>query len=109
MLPAGRESEDAHSRDVTDWQAAWKVLMLTTLGAGLYTVLSGLKPFHWLKAFHVFTWLGLKAASDWGWVLSPSLGYVGQGAQACMPLELQQSAGHSCEHKQPALLLPCAL
>ncbi|KAK9800344.1 hypothetical protein WJX73_006522 [Symbiochloris irregularis] len=76
----GKGSEEfAGAEDVTDWQSAWKVLLYTTLAAGLYTLVSSLKHMHWLRSFPIFTWVGLPAATAWGWVLSPSLGYVGQG------------------------------
>lgn len=32
-----------------------------------------------VKSFPIFTWLGLPAATAWGWEVSPSMGYVGQG------------------------------
>ena len=58
------------------------MLMWTTLAAGLYILVSSLRLFHWLRSFPLLTWVGLPAATAWGWVLSPSLGYVGQGGPA---------------------------
>lgn len=31
------------------------------------------------RVLKVFDWLGLPAATAWGWVLQPSAGYIGQG------------------------------
>jgi hypothetical protein len=33
----------------------------------------------WLKTFPVFSWVGWAAATQWGWDLTPSTGYIGQG------------------------------
>lgn len=31
------------------------------------------------RVLPIFDWLGLPAATAWGWVLQPSAGYIGQG------------------------------
>lgn len=80
---AGQEATE-EAADVTDWQSAWQLLMWTTLAAGCYTVLSSLKPFHWLRSFPVLSWLGFPAATAWGWELAPSMGYIGQGESCAL-------------------------
>ncbi len=32
-----------------------------------------------LKSFPVLSWLGLPAATAWGWEVAPAMGYIGQG------------------------------
>ena len=61
----------------TDFDKAWKILLLTFGAATAYTLVSS----KWtvLKSFPVFSWVGLPGVTAWGWELSPSLGYVGQG------------------------------
>ena len=62
----------------TEFDKAWKVLLVTFGLAGVYTFLGDL----WvpLKHFPVFSWVGLPAVTAWGWELSVSLGYAGQAS-----------------------------
>lgn len=62
--------------DKEEWARAWAALLWTFAAAALYTV--GSSQLLWLKSFPVLTWLGLPAATRWGWELSPSMGYIGQ-------------------------------
>ena len=61
----------------TEFERAWRMLLITFALATAYTLLSS----KWtiLKTFPVFSWVGLPGVTAWGWELSPSLGYVGQG------------------------------
>ncbi len=61
----------------TEFDKAWRALLVTFALATAYTLVSS----KWtvLKTFPVFSWVGLPGATAWGWELSPSLGYVGQG------------------------------
>ena len=53
-------------------------MLLLTFGiATAYTLAASEWPV--LKSFPVFSWIGLPGVTAWGWELSPSLGYVGQG------------------------------
>ena len=53
------------------------MLLVTFALAGAYSLAAGLwQP---LKSFPVFTWMGLPVVTAWGWGLSPSTGYIGQG------------------------------
>ena len=61
----------------TEFDRAWKVLLSSFAAATAYTLAAIQWPV--LSSFPVFTWVGLPSASAWGWQLSPSLGYVGQG------------------------------
>ena len=67
---AGKEAE------VTGWDTPWRVLVWTFAAACAFTLASAWAPA--LKALPVLTWLGFPAATAWGWVLAPALGYVGQ-------------------------------
>lgn len=60
-----------------EFDKAWKILLLTFAIATAYTLVAS----KWtvVKSFPVFTWVGLPGVTAWGWELSPSLGYVGQG------------------------------
>eukprot|EP00891_Asterochloris_glomerata_P000998 jgi/Astpho2/998/fgenesh1_pg.00016_%23_158_t len=60
-----------------NWESAWAALLWSFVAAGAYSLLANFLP--WIKAFPVFTWVGLQSATAWGWVLAPSMGYVGQG------------------------------
>lgn len=61
---------------VTDWSQPWRVLMWTFAAAGAYSLAAAHLPH--LATFPVFSWVGLPAATAWGWELAPALGYVGQ-------------------------------
>lgn len=78
-LPAA--GEDAESQ-VTD--APWRVLVWTFVAACAFTLASAWAPA--LRALPVFTWVGLPAATTWGWVLSPAMGYIGQVLVSCFNL-----------------------
>ena len=75
---AGMSKEDVDSPDSqTDWEAAWKALLWSLAIASAYTLLAS-----WIPAIHSFpvaTWVGLKVVTDWGWEVTPSMGYIGQG------------------------------
>ncbi len=64
---------------VTEWDTPWRVLVWTFTAACAFTLASAWAPA--LKALPVLTWLGFPAATAWGWVLAPALGYVGQVAR----------------------------
>ena len=49
------------------------------LGSGLNLTEPCLGQVPALRSFSVFSWVGLRAATAWGWELAPSMGYVGQG------------------------------
>jgi len=66
--------EDAES-EVTD--TPWRVLVWTFVATCAFTLASAWAPV--LRALPVFTWVGLPAATTWGWVLTPAMGYIGQG------------------------------
>lgn len=65
------------SASQTDWEAAWKALLWSFAAASLYTLLASWIP--QIRSFPVATWLGLKVVTDWGWEVTPSMGYIGQG------------------------------
>eukprot|EP00803_Ostreobium_quekettii_P003250 evm.model.scf_709EXC.8 EVM.evm.TU.scf_709EXC.8 scf_709EXC:60379-67519(-) len=46
---------------------------------GLPTEVEGQSCRYIFKDFPVFSWLGFKAATEWGWILSLKMGYIGQG------------------------------
>ena len=76
LAAVSKDSEDSADSQ-TDWEAAWKALLLSFALASVYTLLAT-----WIPAIHTFpvaTWLGLKLMTDWGWELTPSMGYIGQG------------------------------
>lgn len=64
---------------MTEWDTPWRVLVWTFTAACAFTLASAWAPA--LKALPVLTWLGFPAATAWGWVLAPALGYVGQVAR----------------------------
>ncbi|DBA74426.1 TPA: OPT superfamily [Trebouxia sp. C0004] len=70
--------EDGDSPDSqTDWEAAWKALLWSFAAASVYTLLAS-----WIPAIHSFpvaSWLGMRVVTDWGWEVTPSMGYIGQG------------------------------
>ena len=70
--------EDLEGTDnQTDWEAAWKALLWSFAAASLYTLLaSRISQIH---SFPVATWVGLRVVTDWGWEVTPSMGYIGQG------------------------------
>ena len=61
----------------TDFDKAWKALLTSFAAAAAYTLVASQWPA--LKSFPVFSWVGLPAATAWGWELAPSMGYIGQG------------------------------
>ena len=75
---AGMSKEDGNSPDSqTDWEAAWKALLWSFAAASVYTLLAS-----WVPAIHSFpvaSWLGMRVVTDWGWEVTPSMGYIGQG------------------------------
>lgn len=61
----------------TEFDKAWRVLLSSFAAATAYTLAAVQWPV--VKSFPVFSWIGLPSVTAWGWELSPSLGYVGQG------------------------------
>ncbi|KAL3133453.1 OPT superfamily [Trebouxia sp. C0009 RCD-2024] len=61
----------------TDWEAAWKALLWSFAAASAYTLLASWVP--WIRSFPIATWVGLRVVTDWGWEVTPSMGYIGQG------------------------------
>lgn len=61
----------------TEFDKAWKTLLITFALATAYTLLSSKWTF--LKSFPVFSWVGLPGVTAWGWELNIALGYIGQG------------------------------
>lgn len=61
----------------TDWEAAWQALLVAFAGATLYTLLASWLPL--LRTFPVASWLGFTQVTAWGWEVTPSMGYIGQG------------------------------
>jgi hypothetical protein len=59
-----------------DWSKPWRVLLWTFAAAVAYSLAASALPA--LATFPLFDWVGLPAATAWGWSLSPALGYVGQ-------------------------------
>jgi len=65
-----------------DWAQSLAVLLIAFVVAFVYKIIAELVEVDGeqvLASFPVFSWLGWKAASAWGWVLYPSPGYIGQG------------------------------
>ena len=69
---AGEDSGEA-----VEWSTTWSTLLGSFGLAGSYTLLSGFVT--QLKQFQVLSLVGWESATRWGWVLSPSFGYIGQG------------------------------
>ena len=61
----------------TDWEAAWQALLWSFAAASLYTLLASWIP--QIHSFPIASWVGLRVVTDWGWEVTPSMGYVGQG------------------------------
>lgn len=61
----------------TDWEAAWKALLWSFAAASAYTLLASWMP--WIRSFPIATWVGLRVVTEWGWEVTPSMGYIGQG------------------------------
>ena len=60
-----------------EWSTTWSTLLGSFGLAGSYTMLSGFVK--QLKEFPLLSLVGWESATRWGWVLSPSFGYIGQG------------------------------
>ena len=73
MGKEGIEGTDSY----TDWEAAWQALLWSFAGASVYTLLASLIPA--IHSFPVASWVGLRVVTDWGWEVTPSMGYIGQG------------------------------
>eukprot|EP00879_Flechtneria_rotunda_P019423 GHRR01020401.1.p1 GENE.GHRR01020401.1~~GHRR01020401.1.p1 ORF type:complete len:360 (+),score=103.69 GHRR01020401.1:512-1591(+) len=59
------------------WGRALRLLLWCFAVSGTYSIAAAwVQP---LRVLPVFDWLGLPAATAWGWVLQPSMGYIGQG------------------------------
>lgn len=61
----------------TDWEAAWQALLVAFAGASLYTLLASFVP--GVRTFPVASWMGMAGVTAWGWEITPSMGYIGQG------------------------------
>lgn len=73
MSKEGIEGTDSQ----TDWEAAWRALLGSFAAASVYTLLAS-----WIPQIHSFpmaSWVGLRVVTDWGWEVTPSMGYIGQG------------------------------
>lgn len=78
MLFADLTSHDSGpSSGMAAWESAWKALLYSFAAAGTYSLAAGQIPA--IKTFPIATWVGLPAVTAWGWDLTPSMGYVGQG------------------------------
>ena len=66
----------AGAEDEGEWARAWAALLWTFAAAGAYTLAAA--RLSWLRSFPLLSWLGLPAATAWGWELAPSMGYIGQ-------------------------------
>jgi uncharacterized oligopeptide transporter (OPT) family protein len=62
---------------VADFQKAWRALLLSFAGAFGYSLLAAGVPI--FRHLRIFSWVGWSAATAWGWELTMSMGYVGQG------------------------------
>eukprot|EP00884_Botryococcus_braunii_P006444 jgi/Botrbrau1/15800/Bobra.4_1s0150.2 len=69
--------ESAPEEETVKWGDAWTALLVSFAIAGVYSLIAS--QVSWLKTFPVFTWVGWSAATAWGWDLTPSTGYIGQG------------------------------
>jgi OPT oligopeptide transporter protein len=73
-----QKEEEADGRGVVvEWERPWHALLCSFGAAFLYALVAGQVP--WLLSFPVLSWLGLGSATAWGWELTLSTGYVGQG------------------------------
>jgi hypothetical protein len=72
------EGEEAVAAAVAaNFAKAWRALLISFAGAGCYSLAAAvLRP---LRTWSMFDWVGLTSATAWGWELTVSFGYVGQG------------------------------
>lgn len=77
MLTWGCMCAGEDSGEAVEWSTTWSTLLGSFGLAGSYTLLSGFVT--QLKQFPVLSLVGWESATRWGWVLSPSFGYIGQG------------------------------
>jgi len=56
----------------------WRFMFLAALVSSVYTFMSYFFPV--LYSIPLFTWMGAPLLTEWGWTLTPSFSYVGQGA-----------------------------
>lgn len=71
---------DKHEGSVmekAEWDRKWLVLYLTFAFSGGYVLIGYFIPV--LLDMPVLSWVGFAVATEWGWSINPSLGYVGQG------------------------------
>ena len=77
-VAAEPEGEEAVAAAVaTDFATAWRALLLSFAGAGCYSLAAAV--FRPLRTWSMFDWVGLTSVTAWGWELTVSMGYVGQG------------------------------
>jgi OPT family oligopeptide transporter len=60
-----------------EWRLKWILLCVGFCASSAYTLLTYFFPI--LYKLPVFTWIGLPSVTSFGWVLTPSFSYVGQG------------------------------
>ena len=77
-------SEADLTKNTTDMAGPWRTLLLSFLAGSGYTLLAAAVPR--LHSFPVLSWVGLPAATAWGWQLTPSTGYIGQACRPASPV-----------------------
>lgn len=66
-----------HGSSETEWRKKWIMLGVTFGAAGIVTLL--MHFFTHLENIKLFSWVGLQAATQFKWTITPSGGYLGQG------------------------------
>ncbi|EIE19928.1 OPT superfamily oligopeptide transporter [Coccomyxa subellipsoidea C-169] len=76
-VQALQQLESQGVEDEGEWARAWAALLWTFVAAAAYTLAASQLP--WLRSFPILSWVGLPAATAWGWEVAPAMGYMGQG------------------------------
>jgi OPT family oligopeptide transporter len=71
------EPEGDAENEMDDWEQRWRLLFITFGCSAAFALLSYFIPI--LLSVPLFSWFGFSAATEFGWTLTPSLSYVGQG------------------------------
>lgn len=74
---AGTSKDQEEPEQATDWEAAWQALLVAFAGSSFYTLMASWLPV--VRTFPVATWVGMAEVTAWGWEVTPSMGYIGQG------------------------------
>ncbi|BDA51281.1 Putative oligopeptide transporter YGL114W [Coccomyxa sp. Obi] len=76
-VQALQQLESQGAEDEGEWARAWAALLWTFAAAAAYTLAAA--RLSWLRSFPLLSWIGLPAATAWGWEVAPAMGYIGQG------------------------------